>query len=210
MKKSILILFAIATLSACSLFRKNNYDWGAVDSAAVDTAFATVVATWTGENEILLSDYRSARYSDWDLQHTNLYVSFDFVKKQLFGEAEIALKLHFFETDSILLDAKYMDIHSVQLKQNDVWKSATFSYADSLHLVIRPGVVFNAANPLATLKIKYTAKPYATESEAGSAITGDQGLYFINPDGSDPLKPRQIWTQANRKQQPMVSHHRCA
>lgn len=195
MKKSILILFTIATLSACSLFRKNNYDWAAVDSVAIDSATATEVATWTGENEILLSDYRSARYNDWDLQHTNLYVSFDFGKKQLLGEAEIILKLHFYETDSILLDAKHIDIHSVQIKQNDVWKTALFSYADSLHPVVRPGIVFNAGNPLAALKIKYTAKPYATESEAGSAITGDRGLYFINPDGSDPLKPRQIWTQ---------------
>lgn len=195
MKKSILILFTIATLSACSLFRKNNYDWAAIDSVAVDSATATEVATWTGENEILLSDYRSARYSDWDLQHTNLYVSFDFNKKQLLGEAEIILKLHFYETDSILLDAKNMDIHSVQIKQNEVWKIAAFSYADSLQLVIKPGITFSKSNPIANLKIKYTAKPYGTKSEGGTAITGDRGLYFINPDGSDPLKPRQIWTQ---------------
>jgi aminopeptidase N len=194
MKKSILILFTIATLSACSLFRKKNYEW-AVDSVAVDSAAAIGEAIWTGENEILPSNYRSARYSDWDLQHTNLYVSFDFGKKQLLGEAEITLKLHFYETDSILLDAKRMDIHSVQLKQNDVWKSAAFSYTDSLHVVIRPGITFSAANSIVNLKIKYTAKPYETEIESGSAITQDRGLYFINSDGSDPLKPRQIWTQ---------------
>lgn len=194
MKKLAFILSVSAILSACSTYRKYSFE-SLTDSVAYDSATATEVATWTGENEILLSDYRSAHYSDWDLQHTNLYVSFDFNKKQLLGEAEITLKLHFYETDSILLDAKHMDIHSVQIKQNDNWKSVAFSYADSLHLVIRPGVVFNAANPLATLKIKYTAKPYGTESEGGSAITGDRGLYFINPDGSDPLKPRQIWTQ---------------
>ncbi|MFN4914023.1 MAG: M1 family metallopeptidase [Sphingomonadales bacterium] len=194
MKKLAFILSVSAILSACSTYRKYSFE-SLTDSVAYDSAAAIGEAIWIGENEILLSDYRSARYSDWDLQHTNLYVSFDFGKKQLLGEAEITLKLHFYETDSILLDAKHMDIHSVQMKKNDIWKSVAFSYADSLHLVIRPGVVFNAANPLATFKIKYTAKPYSTESEAGSAITGDRGLYFINPDGSDPLKPRQIWTQ---------------
>jgi len=51
MKKSILILFTIATLSACSLFRKKNYEW-AVDSVAVDSAAAIGEAIWTGENEI--------------------------------------------------------------------------------------------------------------------------------------------------------------
>ena len=194
MKKLAFILSVSAILSACSTYRKYSFE-SLTDSVAYDSAAAIGEAIWIGENEILLSDYRSARYSDWELQHTNLYVSFDFGKKQLLGEAEITLKLHFYETDSILLDAKHMDVHSVQIKQNDVWKTAAFSYADSLHLVIIPGVVFTTANPLATLKIKYTAKPYGTESESGSAITGDRGLYFINPDGSDPLKPRQIWTQ---------------
>ena len=194
MKKTILILFTIITLSGCSIFPKNSYDW-AVDSTAIDTAVDYAIATWTGENEILPSDYRSARYSDWDLQHTNLYVSFDFDKKQLLGEAEIILKMHFYETDSILLDAKYMDIHSVQIRQNDAWKSVVFSYQDNLQLIIKPGITFSTANPLVNLKIKYTAKPYIGEVESGSAISQDRGLYFINTDGSDQLKPRQIWTQ---------------
>lgn len=194
MKKLTLILCSIAVLASCSLFRENNYEW-AIDSVAEDSAAAIAVATWTGENEILPSNYRSARYSDWDLQHTNLYVSFDFAKKQLLGEAEITLKLHFYETDSILLDAKKMDIHSVQMKQNDAWKTMPFVYADSLHLVVRPGITFSATNPVVNLKIKYTAKPYEGDVDGGFAITSDRGLYFINPNGSDPLKPRQIWTQ---------------
>ena len=191
MKKTILILGTILTLSSCSVFNKNTEDW-AVDSTVVDTA---VAVGWLGDNEILPSDYRAARYSDWDLQHTNLYVSFDFAKKQLNGEAEITMKLHFYETDSIVLDAKNMDIESVQIKHNGNWQTANFTYPDSLILVIKPGITFTSANPIANLRIKYTAKPYAAEVEGGSAITQDRGLYFINPDGSDPLKPRQIWTQ---------------
>jgi hypothetical protein len=191
MKKTFLILGSILTLSACSVFNKNTEDW-AVDSTVVDTA---VAVGWLGDNEILPSDYRAARYSDWDLQHTNLYVSFDFAKKQLNGDAEITMKLHFYETDSIVLDAKKMDIESVQIKHNGNWQTANFTYPDSLILVIKPGITFTSANPIANLRIKYTAKPYAAEVEGGSAITQDRGLYFINPDGSDPLKPRQIWTQ---------------
>ena len=43
--------------------------------------------------------------------------------------------------------------------------------------------------------IDYTAKPDELPKGGSGAITGDKGLYFINSDGADPLKPKQIWTQ---------------
>ncbi len=46
-----------------------------------------------------------------------------------------------------------------------------------------------------TVFIDYTAKPHDLEA-ANEYITYDnQGLYFINADGSNKNKPRQIWTQ---------------
>ena len=43
--------------------------------------------------------------------------------------------------------------------------------------------------------IEYTAKPDELKVEGSSAIKDAKGLYFINPDGEEAAKPRQIWTQ---------------
>jgi aminopeptidase N len=45
------------------------------------------------------------------------------------------------------------------------------------------------------VEIKYTAKPTEREIGGSEAIESDQGIYFINHDGSDPNKPMQVWTQ---------------
>src|SRR5205085_11895751 len=45
-----------------------------------------------------------------------------------------------------------------------------------------------------TIHIEYTAKPEELETHAGLAISSDKGLYFINADGKDKEKPKEIWT----------------
>ncbi len=61
--------------------------------------------------------YRSTPEKDNDLIHTKLDVKFDFSKSYLYGKAWITLKPHFYDTDSLRLDAKGMDIKKVA-----VWK----------------------------------------------------------------------------------------
>lgn len=46
-----------------------------------------------------------------------------------------------------------------------------------------------------TVYIDYVAKPDELKVEGSAAINDAKGLYFINPDGKDPKKPTQIWTQ---------------
>jgi aminopeptidase N len=41
----------------------------------------------------------------------------------------------------------------------------------------------------------YTARPNEIEVQGSEAIQDARGLYFINHDGKDPSKPRQLWTQ---------------
>ena len=41
----------------------------------------------------------------------------------------------------------------------------------------------------------YVAKPNDLPKGGSEAISNDKGLYFINADGKDPEKPKQIWTQ---------------
>jgi aminopeptidase N len=44
--------------------------------------------------------------------------------------------------------------------------------------------------------IDYISKPNELKKVGGSqAITEDKGLYFINPDGKEKNKPKEIWTQ---------------
>lgn len=53
-----------------------------------------------------------------DLVNTRLDVKFDYNKSYLYGQAWITLKPHFYPTDSLLLDAKGMDLKKVALVNN--------------------------------------------------------------------------------------------
>ena len=46
-----------------------------------------------------------------------------------------------------------------------------------------------------TVYIDYTARPEEVTQQGSAAITSAKGLYFVDPDGSNPNKPTQIWTQ---------------
>jgi aminopeptidase N len=50
-----------------------------------------------------------------DLVHTKLDVKFDWEKRYLYGKAWITLKPHFYDTDSLRLDAKGFDIHKIEM-----------------------------------------------------------------------------------------------
>ena len=50
-----------------------------------------------------------------DLVHTSLQVEFDWEKSQLKGIEFLTAKPHFYPTDSLILDAKGMEIHSVSI-----------------------------------------------------------------------------------------------
>ncbi|HEX8528604.1 MAG TPA: M1 family aminopeptidase, partial [Cytophagales bacterium] len=56
------------------------------------------------------------------------------------------------------------------------------------------GKTYTRSTPY-TLTIDYTARPNELPAGGSEAITSDKGLYFINADGTEPGKPRQLWTQ---------------
>ena len=196
MKSVLYAIICLITLQNCGSFNNNQYAW-ATDSAAI--AMDTIsISDWTGHGEILPQNYKSSRNSLWDLKHTNLYVNFDFDRRRLKGTAEITLQLRFYPTDSLILDAKKMDIESVVILEGENQIPVTFSYPDSMQLKIRLPKTYeetNGAMPIIKTKIVYTAKPYESESGGGNAVTSDRGLYFINHNLSNPAIPRQIWTQ---------------
>ncbi|WP_211999908.1 M1 family metallopeptidase [Chitinophaga sp. HK235] len=137
--------------------------------------------------------YRAAATKVNDLVHTKLDVRFDYPKRYLYGKAWITLKPHFYATDSLILDAKGMDIHEVAIVKGGKNSPLKYSY-DSLQLHIKLDKNYQATESY-NIYISYTAKPNELKVKGSAAITDAKGLYFINPDGTEPNKPTQIWTQ---------------
>jgi len=117
-------------------------------------------------------------------------VSFNWEESQLNGKATITAKPHFYESDKLILDAKGMDVLKVQMNGADL----NYTYNDALKLNIDLGRTYKSTEQY-TISIEYVSKPDELEMGGSSAITGDKGLYFINPKGEEKNKMPQIWTQ---------------
>ncbi len=138
-----------------------------------------------------------------DLVHTKLDLEPDFEKKELKGTATITLRPHFYPTDSLTLNAKYMRIVGVfplakpviiNGKEQFVEQPGLKYTYDSLFLRIKLDRTYKKEETY-TIIINYIAQPEKCKSEGGSAIKEDKGMYFINTDGKEKDKPVQIWTQ---------------
>ena len=133
--------------------------------------------------------YRASKEKINDLVHTKLKVQFDFDKMQMPAEAWITLTPHFYAVQKVTLDAKMMLIETVERDG----KKLEYTYDDK-KLEIALGNTFSKGEEY-TIYIKYIARPEELKSEGSQAITDEKGLYFIDPQGTDPNKPTEIWTQ---------------
>lgn len=124
-----------------------------------------------------------------DLVHTKLEVSFDWAKSQMNGKATVTAKPHFYAQDSLILDAKGMEIKTVQLDG----KNLNYAY-DSSFLRIKLNKTYTRDEKY-TIVVDYIAKPDERLTSGSAAITSDKGLYFINPKGEEKGVMPQIWTQ---------------
>ena len=138
--------------------------------------------------------YRGSYTRHHDLIHTSLDLRFEWNKKHVLGKATITGKPYFYSTNTLQLDAKGFDIHEISLVKNEIKQQLNYEYSDKRKLNITLDKEYNR-NEEYTIFIDYTAKPDELPKGGSEAISGDKGLYFINADGSDPNKPRQIWTQ---------------
>ena len=137
--------------------------------------------------------YRATATKYDDLVNTKLDVRFDYSKAYMYGKAWITLKPHFYPTDTVSLDAKGMDIHSVALEKDGKTSPLKYDY-DGMVLKVHLDRVYKYTEKL-TLYIDYTARPNELKVKGSAAITDAKGLYFINPKGEEKDKPTQIWTQ---------------
>jgi aminopeptidase N len=149
--------------------------------------------TYAQEDSTWMTVYRESYPKVNDLVHTKLEAKFDYSKSYMNGKVWITLKPHFYTTDSLQLDAKGMDIHTVALVKGSASTPLKYHY-DGWLLKIKLDKSYKA-NENYTVLVDYTAKPNEVKVKGSDAITDAKGLYFINPKGEDKTKPTQIWTQ---------------
>ncbi len=139
------------------------------------------------------NSYRETATRINDLVHTKLDVRFDYAKSYLYGKAWITVQPHFYATDTLTLDAKGMEIKSLNLIAGAKEMPLKYKY-DGMLLRITLDKVYKRQERY-TIYIAYTSKPNELKVKGSAAITDAKGLYFINPKGEDKDKPTQIWTQ---------------
>jgi aminopeptidase N len=138
--------------------------------------------------------YRAAATKYDDLVNTRLEVRFDYDKAYMNGKAWVTLQPHFYAADSVTLDAKGMDIHSIAIDREGKRTPLKYDY-DGMQVRVYLDRTYTRSEKY-TLFIDYTARPNDLKIHQGSAaITDARGLYFINPKGEDKKKPTEIWTQ---------------
>ncbi len=138
--------------------------------------------------------YHGSTTISHDLVNTWLDVRFDYKKSYLYGKAVITLQPHFYPSDFLWLNARGMEILDVRLINGNDSIKLKYSYsADSLGITLNK--IYNKGEQY-KIFVDYIAKPdELNDVEGSAAITSDKGLYFINPLGTEPDKPIQIWTQ---------------
>ncbi|WP_212906103.1 M1 family aminopeptidase [Capnocytophaga stomatis] len=133
--------------------------------------------------------YRATPQMKTQLKHTKLKVSFNFENQTLDGEEWLTASPFFYESDSLILDAKAMIIHEVKMEN----KPLAYLYKDDF-LRIKLDKIYRKGENY-TVYIKYTAQPEKVTNKGSQAINDAKGLYFINPKGELPDVPTQVWTQ---------------
>ena len=140
MKKIALFIGLFIVLFACTLTKEipendlsiEEYGGSAIDSTALYDEDLDYGDFEFDEEPKVRGIYNSSRTLYTDLIHTKLEVNFNWVKSQLNAVATITAKPHFHSSDSIVLDAKGMDIKKVEMNG----KSLNYIYKDSLTLHI--------------------------------------------------------------------------
>ena len=137
--------------------------------------------------------YQAARTKYHDLLHTKLAVRFDWERQHLHGVATLKLQPHCFPQRHLVLDAQGFVVHRVERLGGHVKEALAYTY-DGKKLTIDLGKM-QEVGVAYWVEVAYTAQPNELEGHKEGSLNGSKGLLFINPDGGDRTKPRQVWTQ---------------
>jgi aminopeptidase N len=188
---SILLITAFgackSTQTQTDIAKEENIEVRELDTLTVSTSKKEEVPNEAYPKEV----YRASSPRIIDIIHTKLDLGFDFQGERVLGEAWIDFTPIFDPVTSFELDAQYFDIHSISTGQG---REVEYYYQDSLRIIIDWPEVLER-NDTAQIYIDYTAVPGRKAEGGSSAISSNRGLFFINPQGTVPNKPTQIWTQ---------------
>lgn len=137
--------------------------------------------------------YRATYSRPVDLIHTKLELTPLWKQRAMKGLATISMKPHFYDQDSVVLNARGMELYEVMLKENGVFKKVDFTY-DSAKLVVRLGRKYSSTDTL-MVQVRYLAQPEKLKDQGSESIKSDHGLFFIDPDSINSRKPTELWTQ---------------
>jgi aminopeptidase N len=158
------------------------------------TSVKTVEATAPKPQKPEAKKYQASNTITHKLTDIKIDVSFDWEKKWMYGKATLTLVPNFYASKHVDLNARGMQINEVAVVKKGIKVPLKYLYEnDSLKIDL--DTIYNRTQAY-LVYIDYIAKPDELKTEGGSAaISSDKGLYFINADGKDLNKPRQIWTQ---------------
>ncbi|MCE3228376.1 MAG: aminopeptidase 1-like, partial [Bacteroidetes bacterium] len=201
-------------LSACKSKQKTTVteNKDIIHEPAITLDTIDVLANPKVEKEV----YRASNPRLTDIIHTRLDVSFDWKNSRMNGKATLRLKPHFYPGNMLYLNARGMDIKSVQVfeigvvpvnkkvgnkiidvgtEEKLIPGSLSKYVYENDSIKVDLGRIFTR-NEKYEVVIDYVAKPNELKKQGGSsAISSDKGLYFVNPTGENTYKMPQIWTQ---------------
>ncbi len=128
-----------------------------------------------------------------DLLHTKIDIRFDWKKQWAYGKANLVLKPYFYPTQNLQLDAKGFELKEIALIIKNGKEKLNYNY-DGKIIDIELNRSYTRGEEY-EIWVDYIAKPNELEEGGSAAISGDKGLYFINPKEEEKNKPRQLWTQ---------------
>lgn len=187
MKKSFIFILTIGLLSACGVKKDASSEVSSKNATPSSTN-----ETVEKQEELIIERpvYHGSPTILTDIKHTKLVVDFDWANSQMNGIATLTCSPHFYATDSLILDAKAMEILEVKIEG----KKLNYKYDDANFLRIGLNKEYDKEEDYVVV-INYIAKPEEKEKGGSAAISDDKGLYFINPKGENKSQMPQIWTQ---------------
>ena len=137
--------------------------------------------------------YRATYPKVIDILNTRLDVSFNWDSAFVIGKATILAKPYFYPSNQVVLDANGFQINAVSLIKGDDRLPLKYSY-DNKKLVIQLDKTYTKDQKF-SIFVDYVAMPYKLKVGSDISKSDSRGIYFINRDGRDKNKPKQIWTQ---------------
>ena len=179
MKYSLHLLLSLSLfLFGCNGAKKLTDTTPTVEFENLDTMVISAPKIPVTAEDYKLPTYRKSFHRKSDLIHTKLDLNFDWAKQQVIGVAELTFTPYFHPSSEVTLDAVGFNINKVAMNG----KTLDYDY-DGKILTIQLGRTYTRGQEY-KLMIDYVAEPAKSASEQGGAITSNQGLFFINHDGS--------------------------